>query len=130
VGPEDLELVRTGFERFNRGDLEGLVELSQPDCEVFIQEDLPNGGHWNGRERFLQLMHEWNGTWDEFSVEPLGFEDAGRRVLVRVRQRARTGELELDMEVFYVFELRDGRLSLWHLYNDPERARETAGLEA
>jgi len=124
----DIELIRAGFERFNEGDVEGLLAQMADDVEVFVQEDLPNGGHWDGVDGFREMSRTWTEAWDEFTVEPLEFEAGPRNVLVRVRQHARTGELEVEGDFFYVFGTADGKLVLWHLYNDEARAREAAGL--
>jgi ketosteroid isomerase-like protein len=128
VPGSDIEVIRRGFELFNHGDIEGMLALTADDVEVFIQEDLPNGGHWDGVGGFREAVRTWNEAWDEFTAEPLDFEEGSGSVLIRVRQRVRTGELALEEDFFYVMGTAGGKLVLWHLYNDEARARKAAGL--
>ena len=124
----DVELLREGFELHNRGDADGMLALAADDVDIFIQEDLPNGGHWDGVDGFRDVMASWNEAWDEFTAEPVRFEEGPHGWFVRVKQHARAGELVLEADFFYVFAVTEGRISRWHLYNDEARAREVAGL--
>jgi ketosteroid isomerase-like protein len=129
VPVSDIDVLRQGFEVFNRGDFEGLFAVTAEDVEVYIQEDLPNGGRWDGLDGFRAAVAAWMDAWDEFRAEPLGFEEGADGWLVSVKQHARTGDLALAEDFFYVFTLTpEGRISRWHLYNDEARARAAAGL--
>jgi ketosteroid isomerase-like protein len=122
------DLLETAFAAFNRAGAPGLLPLTHPDIEVFIQDDLPNGGRWDGHEGWLAMGRAWQEAWERFTVEPLEVEDHGARTLIRVRQRgrARGSGIEVDGEFWYVAEVRDGRISLWHLYTDRARAEASA----
>jgi ketosteroid isomerase-like protein len=123
------ELLETAFEAFNRDGVQAVLPLVHEDVEVFIQDDLPNGGRWDGHEAWLEMDRAWEEAWEDFQVELLGVEERGERALVRVRQRgrARGSGIEIDGEFWYVIGLRDGKLALWHLYADRARAEACIG---
>ena len=121
-------LVSEAAEAFASGDDDTLLSLVHPGGYAFIQEDLPNGGRWDGREGFEAMLREWREAWERFGWELLELEEHGDRALTRVRQHgvARGSGMEIDMELYYVWGARDGKIGLWHLYVDREQAEAVA----
>ena len=115
-------------EAYQSGDDDALMSVLHPDGHAFIQEDLPNGGRWDGHEGARNMLREWREAWQEFGFEILEVEEFGERALTRVRQHgvARGSGMEIDMELYYVWAARDGKVDLWHLYLDRERAEAVA----
>jgi ketosteroid isomerase-like protein len=121
----DVQLVRDGFEAFRRGDFEAVMTILDEDVEVFMPPDLPNSGTYRGHDGYRKWVAEWLDAWDAFtptitSVEPVG----SRHLLARVHQTARGkgSGIEVEMDVAYLFEVRDGRAAAMHLYLTPEQA--------
>ena len=128
VPSEIARLVEEASKGYGSGGLDGVVALVHPDGHAFIQEDLPNGGRWDGPEGFAAMVREWGEAWEEFGFEILDLEEYGDRELTRVRQRgvARGSGMEIEMELYYVWGARDGRIDLWHLYIDRAQAEAVA----
>ncbi len=121
-------LVREAAEAYEAGDDDALFSLFHRDARAYIQEDLPNGGYWDGHEGFAAMLAEWREAWEEFGYEILEVEEHGDRALTRVKQHgvARGSGMEIDMELYYVWGARDGKIDLWHLYLDREQAEAVA----
>jgi len=69
-------------------------------------------------------------AWEHASMEPEEIMDAGDKVLARVRYHARAKDqgIELDLDVFHVVTIREGKAILIEVYGDEARARGVAGL--
>jgi hypothetical protein len=50
MSQEDVEVVRQGFEGFNRGDIEAVVEMCDPAIEWFPPAELPGVSAYRGHE--------------------------------------------------------------------------------
>ena len=124
-----------GMDAFNRGETDAFIEFlaseAHPDFFFHIQEDIPNGGVWEGTEGTRTMLNLWMEAWDEFEVipgEPV--EGADGRVLIPVQQRAvlAGSEMELKSDFQYVWVMEDGKVREVHLFSDPDQASRTAGI--
>src|SRR5436309_14081607 len=85
---ENVELVRRGFERFNDGDVDGFLQLCDPNVEVRDASELPGArvstGHDAVRAWYAQLLD----AFADLRFEPEEFIDVGDRVGVVRHARA------------------------------------------
>lgn len=116
---------------FNQGGAAGFFGFLErndalaDDFVMYIQEDLPNGGEWRGRDGFERMIEIWMEAWDEFEIHPHDPVEVGEgRYLVPVRQHvvAKGMGLELEEEFFYTVELEDGLYRRVGLYAERELA--------
>ena len=124
VSEQNIELVRTGLEAFNRGDVDSFLDLLDPGIEAYVPPELPNEGTYRGRDGFRRMVEQWNEAWEEFRAEPEKLVAKGDRVvaLVRQRGRGRGSGVEVEFPVAYIYEMRDGKLVRWELSADREEA--------
>jgi ketosteroid isomerase-like protein len=128
-------LVREAFEAFARRDLAALVELTDPEVELFTPTAfLANEGRcYRGHEGIARYLHDIERVWAQLEVIPEKFREVGNHVVAtgRVRAEARDG-LEVDNPAAWVWELRGGRLSWGCVYDDPRETfvRAAHGLES
>jgi ketosteroid isomerase-like protein len=123
----NVELTRRGFDAYNAGDNEGLAALLHPDVELHADDELLNSGDFRGREGFSQWSSEWLEAWEDFRVEPTAVEAFGDHcILVDSHQVARGAGsgINVEMDVFWAFEAREGTVRRMHLYTTRERAIE------
>jgi ketosteroid isomerase-like protein len=122
---ENVERTRQGFEAFNRGDMEAVIEFLHPEVEVLAGENVGESGTYHGRDGFLQWNRIWMDAWEDFSVVLEEIEELDdENVLVHVTQsgRGRGSGLEVSQRVTYLFTLRDGLAARVHLYGDRDSA--------
>ena len=129
MSQENVELVRAGYERYvTRG------ELGQDYTDDFVW-DVSNL-HWPGQQVYegadgaQAFLREWADPWEDWEVEPVSFHDAGDRVVVLVRQRARSKSTGMPVEMSFaqIWTLREGKRTRMEMYSDPAEALAAAGL--
>jgi ketosteroid isomerase-like protein len=120
VSAEDVHRLRAVYDAFDRGDVDGLVELLAHDIEWRAPEVLPWGGTRHGHDGvrvFCELLRE---SVDSGWGIPEDFLDAGDRVVVtgRFEGIARpTGE-PFETGFAHVWALDDGVPAQLTMYLD------------
>jgi ketosteroid isomerase-like protein len=129
VTPEDLDTVRRAYDAFARGDRDALQELLSPDIEWRTTPDVPFLGNYRGLDQFLAALNEWTEPFDELTTTVEEMIDTGDRVVVRHRMRGRGTDsgVEVDLVLWQVVSVRDGRLATMHDFATREDAMEAAG---
>jgi uncharacterized protein len=127
---DNVELARQGFEAFNRGDMEAVLDFLHPDVEVHSVAEVGQEGTYRGRDGFLHWNGMWMDAWDTFQVELKEVEEVdSHNVLVHVEQtgRGRGSGLEVTQTVTYLFTIDDGgKATRVHIYTDREEALAAA----
>ena len=128
----DVEILRQGFEDFARGDVQSVLERLDPDVDwrpaiaPILGVETVRGREAVG-EFFTRDLFE---GFDEFTVEPLAFEDLGDAVLVTVRYcgRGESSGLEINQTFASLYRLRDGKTVSMRDYSTKDEALKAAGL--
>ena len=118
MGLTDEELIdrlRRAYEAFNRGDFDTAVEIAHPDV-VFVPPG--NQGDLRGAEAFRRWMEP--DAFESQVIEPLEFQVAGNRVLVRQHATGRGAGSGIELEVT--------AMTLWTLDEDGRVTRLEAFL--
>jgi uncharacterized protein len=125
---EDLEALRHGYEALNRGAVESVHELLDPDIEWQPGRDDPQGGTFTGRAEFETFISSWSESFDEFRLQPEEMSVAGDSVIVVVRQsgRGRSSGVALDIRTVHMWTIRDGVAVAWSAHRS--RAEALAAL--
>jgi ketosteroid isomerase-like protein len=114
--------VRRAFQAFDERDLATLVELTDPDVELFAPTAaLANEGRcYRGHDGIARYLMDVAHAWTRLQVVPERFRDVGHHVvcLGRVRAKARDG-LEVDSPTAWVWELKGRKLRWGCVYADP-----------
>jgi ketosteroid isomerase-like protein len=121
----DLARIRAGIDATNRGDFEALLALFDPNVEFHIAPGLGNAGTYRGHEGFRQGMGGWLEAWDDFTVDSAELEPvAERHVVADVRQsgRGHGSGVEVEMRLGYMWELRDGLVTRFHVVPNRDAA--------
>jgi uncharacterized protein len=122
MSEENVEIVRRGFEAFNRGDLDAFLENSTDDIDYRAAEGAPDDhGPIQGKDALRAFMQDWLDTFDDFTAEPV-------IVVVRVSGRAKLSGVETDLTYAELWTLRDGKVAWGRQYWTRDEALEAAGL--
>jgi ketosteroid isomerase-like protein len=123
---ENLDLIRAGFAAHNRGDLDALVELYDPDV---VFETLLLGTH-RGNEAIRLIFEENQKTLSGYDVEPVELIEFGDQV-VAVAQVTGVGpvsQMSMDGGTFaFLFTVKDGRIVREQAFRNKDEAVEAAG---
>jgi ketosteroid isomerase-like protein len=105
------ELLLTGYDAWNRGDLDGYLELLHPDVHISTAGVFPDLAHeFSGRDgarKFWRQMHE---PWEWFQIHVEHIEDEGVWAIASVRFQARGVDsgVEVDMRFGMGMRAEDG----------------------
>ena len=129
MSQENVEIVRSGFEAYNAGDMDAVRELYHPDAIARPPEGWPEPGPFVGREaimsQFEQLRQTFHvDTWEWIS----DFMDAADRVAVRVIWRGAGSGPDANLEMTDVWVVRKGKIHGLECFWDHAEALEVLGL--
>jgi ketosteroid isomerase-like protein len=126
---ENLELVRRALDAYQRGDYEALLAFMHPEVEVYSTPELANPVEAVGREAWLRWIGDWLEVWESFEIEALAIDSVGdHHVIADMRQygKGKGSGIEVELRVTYMFDIRDGVATRYHLYPDREQALAAA----
>jgi ketosteroid isomerase-like protein len=117
-----IATVRAVFDAFHDRDLGRLVELTDPEVELFAPTAaLANEGRcYRGHEGLDRYLQDVDRTWASLHVVPEKFREVGNHVVCLgwTHGRGRDG-MEVDSPTAWVWELRAGKLRWGCVYADP-----------
>jgi uncharacterized protein len=132
MSEKNVEIIRRGYEAWNRRDFDQVLEVADPEIEWtfagaarFPGVDAVYHGH-EGVRRFWTTFIE---PWEQINIEVEELRDSGDFVVASIRFQAvgRDG-LEVDAPVMHVFTFRGSKIVRFEAFVDQEEALEAAGL--
>ena len=132
MSQQNVDTARRAIDAWNRGDVNGYLELLHPRCEWYsdvIGRMEGTGTVYRGREEIRRFWDEWHSVWD-LKIEISEYRDLGDTVLMlgRLRARGKGSGVDLDVPVAYVGEGEGGLIRRLRAYLDPQQALEAVGL--
>jgi ketosteroid isomerase-like protein len=133
VSSDNVEIVKRGYEAFNRDGPKGIFRFLHPDIQWHtpdedVQRDEPYRGH-DGVREFWRL---WDEEMTEIEIEPEEYIDGGDCVLVMVttRSRGRTSGAPIEIRDAHLWtHAPDGLALSLRMFLDRDRALAAAGVE-
>jgi uncharacterized protein len=110
MSQEDVEIVRSIYEAFNRGDVASARDMLHPDAEMHQPPEVPDAESYYGRDELVRGVELVAAEFDEFRLEPQEIAAAGDGVIVRVHVSG-TGKasgIATEIEFFHAWTVRDG----------------------
>ena len=130
----NVEVVRSLFEAFNRGDIEAGAKVID-QCVVFDVRgmELDNEDFarvYFGPEGVRDFWRSWLPAWTDMQVEVRWVRGVGERVIVWIHQRqvGRVSGVPVEFSVAWDFLFRDGKIVRMAFFRDEQKALETLGL--
>jgi uncharacterized protein len=132
VPPEDVELVKSAFETWNRGEIDAFVNYTSEDVAWLEVSGRPEGGATErlGRERLREGLKSLFDAWESYHIDAERIEEAGDRVVAIVREvgRGRASGVEIDGRWGYLITVKNGEMVRIEAYRDAGQALRMAGL--
>jgi ketosteroid isomerase-like protein len=132
---ENVELAQRGYAAFNAAYRTGeflpaIEEFCDPEIVLTPSGLLPESSEMHGHAGVLQFTKLQAEAFEEMSIEPQDYVDAGDRVVVPVRLggRARHTGIEIDFSFVHVLTIREGKLARIDVYRGKSEALEAVGL--
>jgi len=130
MSQQNVERVRRGYDAWNRGEIEDLLESLHPDVEWLGHPQMPEPGPYRGREAVERWIREFRDVWGEVTATPVEFVDAGDHVIVLVRMAGRgrgSGAEVAGGTDVHVWSFIDAEICAFRIYQGGDAA-ERAGL--
>lgn len=128
---DTVELARQVVEALSRRDLATLIAFADPEVEwhSFFAE-LGEGGVYRGHEGTRQYMSDLSEAWEIVRADvddALGVGDVA--VLVgRIHYRGKGSGIETETPAGWMLKFRQGRVTCFRAFREPEEALEAVGL--
>jgi Ketosteroid isomerase-related protein len=108
-----------------------LSDLISPDVHIDMSRRVFNPDTYDGHEGLRRLAREMQVVWDEFTIVPERFVDAGDRVVViEIRRgRGRASGVKVEQRAGVIWTLRGGQVVRMETDFDPMQALEAVGLQ-
>jgi ketosteroid isomerase-like protein len=124
LSQEDVELVRTLYDAFNRKDRDGVIALLGDSMVAHVADGMPWSGSYHGPEgfrRFLEIMDEHV----EFIVETDSLIDTGPVIaqVGRTTGYARATGIKYSFDEIHFWAVKDGKVVMFRNYSDIEEQR-------
>jgi ketosteroid isomerase-like protein len=133
VSEENLRLVREGYEAWNRGDLDWLLEHISPDFEFHTAQLFPDTeAIYQGREGYKRFWETFHVPWENLSIEIERLEQVGENqvlALLRFIGRGREG-VEASIEYANLLTIEEGLNTRVVGYAGWKQALEAVGLRS
>jgi ketosteroid isomerase-like protein len=105
------ELLRAGYDAWNRGDLDAWLELLDPDIVIRTSGAFPDfAPEYRGLERAKKFWRQMLEPWEDFGIEVEEMEEEGDIVAAGIRFVARGRDSGVDVELRFGsgIRVRDG----------------------
>jgi ketosteroid isomerase-like protein len=127
--PEARRLVLDWNDAFVRGDVEWLLDHTDPEVRVAQPPDLPGAKRYAGHEGLIEAILDWPTQWDDFRWEWKQTYERAEGQIVSVthhRGRGRETAIEVEADVVWVSTWRDGLLVRWEMFMGPDAEAQAA----
>jgi ketosteroid isomerase-like protein len=127
---ENVAVMRTWIEAYNRGDMEALLAVAHPDFEFRSSGVFPGiDSVYKGHAGFKRFFEDFTDTWESFGVVVDELRDCGERALLLgvFEGRGREG-LEVRRPTASVWTFRDGLVLVIQNHEGRSQALEAVGL--
>ena len=121
----NVEVVKRGYEHFNRGDLEWVLDHLHPRIVWEDAKRMPDARIYRGIEEVRKFLGSFERHWEEISFEPVELREAGESVLafVHLVGRGKASGAEVDAHLVHVWEFRDLKVLRIRTFFDREEAK-------
>ena len=130
MSQENVDTIRRGYADLNRRDVEAWLDAFHANAEMHDLAGGPEAPPRQGHEALRAWVETVDSLWEDGRYEPHEFIDAGDFVVVavRIRGRRRDTRVTIDVPMFQVFEMREGKIQRGSAYLDKAEALEAVGL--
>jgi ketosteroid isomerase-like protein len=130
VAPENVRIVRAAFDAYLRGDEQGMLGVVSADVVATQFPDQLDVRDFHGHEGVRQLMAEWIGAWEDWTIELLAAREVGDLVVATAcqRGRGRGSGAPMESQVTFIFTIRHSAIERWQMFHTEQEALEAVGL--
>lgn len=125
MSEENVDIVRRGFDAYSRGDGEAWLAGFSEKIKLYPRPEEPGVKDcYEGTDGVTEYLANWFSGWDEYTVEPEQYIDAGEYVIVDMREvgLAKQSGLRVEETFAHAFKVSDGKVVEWRMFGPVEEA--------
>jgi ketosteroid isomerase-like protein len=121
--PTPLELCSLAYARYSEGEFDALLELFDPQVEVFVAPPNFESGTYHGHAEYRALLERWAVPWDEMRITPKRLTGARDWVLAVVEYRGcgKGSGVEITQPSWELSLWPHGRCTRYEVYWDQQQ---------
>jgi ketosteroid isomerase-like protein len=121
---ENIEIIRRGLDAYNRGDVQTLLDISDPEAEFVPLRSLVVGGSYRGHDGIRKFMEDVSEEWEDLVIRSQEFREHESCVLLlgQFEGRGKASGVEMRSPVAWIFELRDRKIVRMQAYSSQQEA--------
>lgn len=128
----EIAALLNAYAALNRNDIDGFVEVFDPEIVRVEPPGFPTAGTYRGIEAVKAHVRHGRGTWAEGTCEPVKAIPAGDNVVllchVHVRLKGKTDWVEGDLADVWTF--KNGKAIGYRSFGEPRDGLAWAGVAA
>ena len=130
MSQDNVEIVRTGYDLWNRGDMEAFLDQFSRDAALYPLSDFADTEVRRGRVELAHIFAELREPWERDEVKAEKLVGSGKSVVAAHLWRGfmKGTEDEVEMRIGITWSLRDGQVTEMRFYRSFDEALEAAGL--
>jgi ketosteroid isomerase-like protein len=130
MSEENVEAVGRLVDAWNQADVDAILALFDPDCEVIFPPEVPEPGPFHGRAELRYWTEGFLAAWESHRAEIVDLIEADEDIvaILHLVGRGAGSGIEMNETNTHVFSFRDGKITRWRNFNDRSAALEAAGL--
>jgi ketosteroid isomerase-like protein len=133
MSQENVDAFKRGLEAGNRGDVETLLEVLDPEVTWRSALHALLRGEatvFRGHDGVREMLRDLYGAFGEIQIEITDIRDLGDRLVAigRTRARGETSGADVESPIGFVTEFNNGKAISIRAFLDPKEAMEAAGL--
>jgi uncharacterized protein len=130
VSEQNIELMKRAYAALQRGDMETVLAMLDPEVEMRDRPEVPDPQTYRGHEGALAAMQASFDTFGTFELVPERFLDGDDHIVVVLRMTAtgRTSGAQVEDRIAHLWKIEDGRAVRLRVFSDPDEAIEAAGI--
>jgi uncharacterized protein len=120
----NVELLERGYAALQRGDLDAMLEMLDPEVEIRDRPESPDAGVYHGRDGALQVLGLNDEAFESFELAPERFVEIGGHVVVilMLRVRGRESGVPVEERIAHLWTVRESRATRMQVYSEPDDA--------
>jgi ketosteroid isomerase-like protein len=131
MSQENVEVVTRLVEAWNRADVEAILALFHPECEIVFPPEVPEPGPFRGHAELRGWVEGFLAAWESHRAEvvELTVEDEVVLAMLHLTGRGSQSGIEMDETDAHLFTFRGGKVISWRNFSQRSEALEAAGLK-
>jgi ketosteroid isomerase-like protein len=121
MSQENVEIVARLVDAWNQANVEAMLALFDPECEVIFPPEVPEPGPFHGHTEIREWAEGFLAAWESHHAEVVELIEADHSIVAILHQVGRGSGSGIEM-------FSDGKVTRWRNFSDRSEALDAAGL--